>query len=219
MVRMRFGRARLDAASGAAAQPVAQALGLAAHLRDPRPPDPARGAARPHRDAQPRRPRHRQRRRFHHARNRAHPAARHRCAGVRPDLPQGRRRLSLRPPRPRCARRADRRPAGVLLRLGARQIRPAARDMHGRRRATSTAARSRPAGRSPMATTRRKRRPRAGKARGSGPARSTARATGARCMAAWPKASTQRPAASSTGCARCFDFRDAGAICLYHEAL
>ena len=45
-----------------------------------------------------------------------------------------------------CGRRArdalvklDRRPAGLVLRLGARQIRPAARDMHRRRRRTQPA--------------------------------------------------------------------------------
>ena len=51
------------------------------------------------------------------------------------------------------------------------------------------------------------------KGEGSGPAPSTARTIGARCMAGWPKSNTPRRAKSSTGCARCFDFPDAGAIC------
>ena len=55
MVRMRFARRGWARRPAQPAQPVAQDLGLAAHLRDPRPADPARGAARPHRDAQPRR--------------------------------------------------------------------------------------------------------------------------------------------------------------------
>ena len=63
-------------------------------------------------------------------------------------------------------------------------------------------------GLSAMAIMQRKRAPRAERALGSGPARSSVRATGARRMAAWPKASTPRPPASSIGCAGRFDLCD-----------
>ncbi len=105
----------------------------------------------------------------------------------------GRRRSIPAAAAPVMRSRADRRPAGLVRWLGARQIRPAAGDLHGRRQDLN---RSQVEAGWAVAygDYEAERTPRAEKAPGSGPARSTVRATGATCMAAWPRASTQRPA-------------------------
>ena len=127
-------------------------LDYAAGGCDPRPAGPARGAARPRRDA------HRSR-----ARRSSMTAIRSRSAASASGCAASTRRNTTRsaaataPTIPAAGGRArrwpaDRRQAGRLRGLGARPLRPAARRLHGGRRSISTARRSRPAGRSPMAT-------------------------------------------------------------------
>ena len=108
---------------------------------------------------------------------RAHPAARHRCAGIRPDLPQDGARLSPAAQLPRGACRADRRPAGFAAPGGSATATTGCSRSAGRRRQRPQRGPwSRRAGRSPMATieaeqdaaARQRRRPLGGR-RSSGP--------------------------------------------------
>ena len=131
-----------------------------------------------------------QRWRFDHARHRAHPVARHRCARIFADLPQRWRGLSLWPALPRGAVQARRWAPGDMHGLGAGPVRSPAWRMQRCGHQSQPGPGRGGLGGGLWRLRARRRRLRAANGSASGPANSTGRANGGGRMAMCWRSST-----------------------------